>query len=283
MPLDVADVVLHHVLARGLLRNAAAGEIDAVADRAGHGAVCRDVTQADLDQPLERRLKKRCAFERREKHLRINALAVAVVDHRVLKRILRGERRVPREQAGPDLAADERAAAVLEIVLVDARIRRLKPHAQVGLCRAVLGVSEDHQLVEVAAEHLCVEVQPVVLKREEPEHLNVEVVVRQRLAADVVRVIGNVVRRAVPLHRHAERAADVLADPAALHAAPVFLGGHLHGFVSFPQCGHAGISARPPAAGPAQGRGIFLSGRHAPLFPTAQGFAPPAGQNQESV
>lgn len=228
------DVVLHHVLARRLLRNAAAGKVDAVADRAGHGAVGRNIGQADLDQLFEVRLEERRAFERRKKHLCVDALAVAVVDDRVLKRVLRGKRRVAREQASPDLAADKRATAVLEVVLVDAGIRRLQTDAQVGLCRAVLGMRENHQLVEIAAEHLRVEVEPVVLEREEPEHLDVEVIVRQRLAADVVGVVGNVVRRAVPLHRHAERTADIFADPAALHAAAVFFRGQFHADASFP-------------------------------------------------
>ena len=99
---------------------------------------------------------------------------------------------------------------------------RLQAGAQVGLGRAVLGVGEDHQLVEVLAEDLAVQGEALVLQGDQPQDLDVQIVVGQGLARHFVCVIGHVVFLAVPLHGHAQGAADVFADPAARKPAAVF-------------------------------------------------------------
>ena len=196
--------------------------------RARHRAVLRDVGKADLHQLFQVPLKEARRLHRRHEYLRVHALAVAVVDHRVLHGVARRQLRVPREQARPDLRADEGAAAVLEFVVVRARHRRLQPRAQVGLGDAVLAVGEDHQLVEVLPQILAVHVQSLVLQRQQPQHLDVQIVVGQRLARHFMRVIADLVLLAVPLHGHAQRAAHVFADPAAQHAPAVVLKRKIH-------------------------------------------------------
>ena len=56
---------------------------------------------------------------------------------------------------------------------------------------------------------------PLLLHGDQPEKLNIQIVVRQRFAVDRILIKGHIVDLAPPFIRSAQRAADVLAEPAA--------------------------------------------------------------------
>ena len=228
VPFDVADPVVQHHLAGFPAVQARVCAGRAVAHRACNRAILRNVGKADLDQLADIGFEEAGRFHRRDKHFGVNALAVAVIHHRVLEGILRGLFRMAGEEAGPDFRTYEGAAGILEVVVVRAADRRLKPGAQIGLGCAVFAVGENHQFVEILPQHLAVDVQALVLQRQQPQHLDVQIVVGQRFARHLVGIVGHIVGLAVPFHRHAQRAADVFADPAAQHPAAVILKRKIH-------------------------------------------------------
>jgi len=193
-----------------------------------HAALCGDVGQRDVDEAQDVPLDERRALQRRAKELAVSALAVAVVDDGVVAGHGRGDLRAPRRHASPDLRADERPARVLVGVPPGAGKRRQQPAAQVGLRRPVFGPVRGDEQRPVLAERVRIDVDALLLHGDEPQELDVQVVVRQRLAGQVARVKGDVVHLAAPLERLAQRAPDVLAQPAAEHPIQILRAVQVH-------------------------------------------------------
>ena len=258
-PLGQAEEGAAAMVPQDLVARVAPGQPLAVglhgaADRAGHPAVGGDVRQADLNQLAQVVADEGRTLQGREEHFAPGALAVAVIDDGVLDGVAGRHVGQARRDAGPDLRADERAATVPPVVAPGARPRRRQARTQVHLRRAVLRPVRRHVQAPVLRQRMGGDVEA-----DQPEQLQVQVVVGQRLAAEGLRVEGDVVDLANELKRRAERAADVLAHPAAQDPPAVIVAEWFHakGSTAARVCRQG---FEPTWEGPEQGGGSRQSG-----------------------
>ena len=237
-----AAISAQHLVARLPPRLAAAIALHGHLHRAGHAAIGGDVGEGDVNQPGQVLLNERRALEGRGEDRRVRPFAVAVVEDGVLEGVACGNPREARRDARPDLRADERAATVLEPVVVGARERRQQARAHVDLGIAVLRPVRADVQQPVLPQRLRVNGRAALLQGDQPQELDVQVVIRQRFALEVLRVEGDVVHLPAPLERRAERTPDVLPHPAAQHllAIAVTVQDHRHllGGLHWEQCSH---------------------------------------------
>ena len=135
-------------------------------------------------------LDKGGTFHRRPEAGSVHPVA-PVVDAGVFPCERCGERGISRAQARPQLAADDRAHAGAEFVVVGAAKRRVQPLAYVALGNAVF--IKDHAdmihpgLRKIAPMHR----QPETPHTLEPDHLKVQIVVGEHFGRNGI-VIGQI-------------------------------------------------------------------------------------------
>ncbi|MPM97697.1 hypothetical protein SDC9_144874 [bioreactor metagenome] len=130
---------------------------------------------------------------------------------------LRGQRRVPRREAGPDFGADAAAHPfVVEVVVVRSRRRRMDAAPEIPLEVSVFARIVGDVVEERLRQVVRVEIQLGLFQHVEPEDLEFEVVVRQGDLPE--RGVEPVVEELLAaFQRRSDRAADAFPQPAAVH------------------------------------------------------------------
>ena len=105
--------------------------------------------------------------------------------------------------------------------------RRNKSGPQIILASAIFRTVWVDKGQPIFPQQLAVDVPAVFLDRVEPYKLQIQIVVRKRLVQRL-RIILNVEQTAHTLKRRAERAADVLAIPAAAHFVQILMEAQFH-------------------------------------------------------
>ncbi len=187
-----------------------------------HGAVLRDIREGRVYERMHVLLHESSTLEGGTEDLAVHALP-RMVAYGVLIGVSHGNLRVPRGQAGPDLAADEAAAAILVVVPVPAGDGGHQAVAQIVLPRAVLRPVRHDVGEPVLPQDLRVHAAAVLLRRVQPHQLQIQIVIGQHAQGQVVGVIVDVIDPADALKGRAQGPSDVLAQKTGLYLVAVFL------------------------------------------------------------
>ena len=88
-------------------------------------------------------------------------------------------------------------------------------------------MGEDHVFIEILSQNLTVNMQTLLFQGKQPQNLDIQIIVRQRISRDVMGIISNVILTAFPLHRHSQRTANILSYKASQYTILIFFSCHL--------------------------------------------------------
>ena len=188
-----------------------------------NGAFLRNIRQADVNERADIMLHKRGAFHRGAEGFGVEPFPFSVIHQRIPAGIGNGGFRASGSKAGPDFGTDISAAAVGVRIVVGAAEGRLDPHAHIDLAVAVFRPVRRDIIHPVISESPRVDMDSFFFQSDQPDELNVHIVVGKRLPRDLMGIIRYMIDAAVPFIPHPESSSGVLPQKTAENPVSVFV------------------------------------------------------------